>query len=170
MDPMTVYVAKVMIHGWLSEAENARPGRRLEREIRAERRRRRSAAIARWWRARTSRRPGSAPPTMAVAAAPPVRPPSIEVAEILAAAAHRVAEWGTTSERRLLEAMAEVSAPSAPGAAAALVDWAGSEASRQRAFGLVHTHLIEVLGAREHAWPSTSSTTAGDLETTDRVA
>ncbi len=48
--------------------------------------------------------------------------------------------------------MAEVSAATAAGASAALVDWAGTEASRLRAFGLVHGHVVEALGPREHAW------------------
>ena len=84
-------------------------------------------------------------------AAPHVRP-SVELAQVLDEAAHRVAEQGTDSERRLLEAMADVAAQSAPGAAAALVDRDGTEVSRLRAFGLVHTHLLEALGPREHAW------------------
>ena len=66
----------------------------------------------------------------------PARPPSVELAQLLEEAAHHIAERGTGSERRLLEAMAEVAAPSAPGAAAALVDRDGAEASRLRAFGL----------------------------------
>jgi len=47
--------------------------------------------------------------------------------------------------------MADVAAPTAPGAAAALVDWDGSEASRLRAFGLLHSHLVDALGPRDHA-------------------
>jgi len=50
-----------------------------------------------------------------------------------------------------MEAMADVAAPTAPGAAAALVDWDGSEASRLRAFGLVHSHLVDALGPRDQA-------------------
>ena len=82
----------------------------------------------------------------------PVRPPSVELAQVLDQAAHRVAEKGTSAEPRLLEAMSEVAAQSAPGVAAALIDPGGTEISRLRAFGLVHTHLLEVLGPREHAW------------------
>ena len=47
--------------------------------------------------------------------------------------------------------MAEVAAPSAPGAAAALVDRDGTETSRLRAFGLLHSHVLEALGPRDHA-------------------
>ena len=85
-------------------------------------------------------------------------------------AAHRVAELGTGSERRLLEAMAEVAAASAPGAAAALVDPEGSEASRLRAFGVVHTHVLEVLGRREHAWLLDLLDGRDSLESPSRVA
>ena len=87
-----------------------------------------------------------------------------ELAQVLEEAAHRVAEQGTSSERRLLEAMSEVAAQSAPGAAAALVDPDGSETSRLRAFGIVHTHLLEVLGPREHAWLLDLLDGAGGLE------
>ena len=74
-----------------------------------------------------------------------------ELGALLEEAAHRVAEQGTASERRLLEVMSEVAAPSAPGAAAALADPDGSETSRLRAFGLVHGHLLNALGPRAHA-------------------
>jgi hypothetical protein len=74
------------------------------------------------------------------------------VGALLDAAAHRMDEHGTAEERRLLEAVAEVSAATSPGAAAALVDWSGTEVARQRAFGLLHGHVLRVLGGREHAW------------------
>ena len=70
---------------------------------------------------------------------------------LLEEAAHRIADRGTSSERRLLEAMSAVVGPSAPAIAAALVDWDGTEISRQRAFGLAHGHVLNVLGVlREH--------------------
>jgi hypothetical protein len=72
------------------------------------------------------------------------------LADLLEEAAHRVAVRGTTSEPRLLAAMAEVVAPTAPGAAAALLDAAGTETSRLRAFGIVHGHLLGALGVGEH--------------------
>ena len=67
-------------------------------------------------------------------------------------AAHRIAEQGTGAERRLLKAMSQVAARTAPGVAAALIDPGGTEISRQRAFGLMHAHLVEALGPRERAW------------------
>ena len=56
-----------------------------------------------------------------------------------------------TSEHTLLRALSIVTAPTAPGAAAALVDDTGTEITRLRAFGVVHAHVIEELGPREHA-------------------
>ena len=82
----------------------------------------------------------------------PERQPTDTAARLLEEAAHRIADRGTSSERRLLEAMSAVAGPSAPAAAAALVDWDGTEISRLRAFGLVHAHVLNVLGPREHAW------------------
>jgi len=107
---------------------------------------------------------------LAAAAATPVRPPSVELVQVLEEAAHRVADLGTSSERRLLEAMSEVAAQSAPGAAAALVDRDGTEASRLRAFGFVHTHLVQALGPREHAWLLDLLDDGGELERPCRVA
>src|SRR4051794_11281110 len=76
---------------------------------------------------------------------------SVELAQVLDRAAHRLAEKGTFADRHLLEAMSRVAAPSAPGAAAALVDPHGTEIARLRAFGLVHAHLLGALGPLEHA-------------------
>lgn len=84
--------------------------------------------------------------------AEPFRSGTVELAQVLDQAAHRIAEKGTSAEHRLFEAMAEVAAQSAPGVAAALTDPDGTEISRLRAFGLAHTHLLESLGPREHAW------------------
>jgi hypothetical protein len=87
---------------------------------------------------------------LALPASAPHRSASAALADVLDDAAHRMAERGTGSERRVLEAMAEVAAPTAPGAAAALVDTYGSETSRLRAVGLLHSHPLE-LGPRDHA-------------------
>jgi hypothetical protein len=147
MDLMTEYLVRSLIQQRLAAADEGREGRRLEKERRALRRRR-------WWgRTPAAPAPAAAPaaPVLARVLAP-VLALADEVAVLLARAAYRVAEEGTASERRLLEAMAEVSAGSSAGAAAALVDWDGTETSRLRAFGLVHTHVVEVLGAREHTW------------------
>jgi hypothetical protein len=50
------------------------------------------------------------------------------------------------------------------------VDRDGTEASRLRAFGFVHTHLLEALGPDEHAWLLDLLDGAGDLERPSRVA
>src|SRR5689334_16280059 len=86
--------------------------------------------------------------TMPVAA---VRPPTVELAQVLGRAADVIAACGTSSERRVLAALSEVAAELAPGAAAAVVDRDGTEISRLRAFGLLHAQVLAVLGPREHA-------------------
>lgn len=150
MDRMSEYLARATIDARLASAQERREGRQIENERRAERWRERRLAIARWWKSRAAHWPDVG--ARGLAEVTPVRRPSVELAQVLEEAAHRVAEQGTSSERRLLEAMSVVAAQSTPGAAVALVDGAGTEAARLRAFGHVHTHLLEVLGPREHAW------------------
>lgn len=168
MDPMSEYLVRMSIDARLATAEEQRPGRRIEKERRAQRRQARRRALARWWQRRARR--GFDLGTLALAATAPSLPPTAELAQVLDQAAHRVAELGTGSERRLLEAMSEVAAPSAPGAAAALADRDGSEAARLRAFGVVHSHLLEELGPREHAWLLDLLDGAAGLERPGRVA
>ncbi|MEO6511672.1 MAG: hypothetical protein ABIO16_11820, partial [Nocardioides sp.] len=138
MDPMTEFLARSVIRQRIATADEGREGRRLERERREERRRGRAAMVARWRAARMRRRSSRAARTLESAPRPRLVPAvqlAAEVSALLTAAAYRVDEDGTTSERPLLEALAEVSAASAAGTAAALVDWSGTEASRLRAFG-----------------------------------
>ena len=66
----------------------------------------------------------------------PVSPGRLE--HILGQTAERIAESGTGPETATLYALAHATGHLAPGATAALVDWAGSEVARQRAFGIVH--------------------------------
>ena len=124
MDPMSEYLAHVTIEAKLAAGNERRAGRLLREERRAERRRRRQARpgdlVGENWVANGPRsgRGGSltAAPTSAF-------PPSVEVARPARARPPTGSRsCGTGSERRLLEAMAEVAAASAPGAAAALVD------------------------------------------------
>jgi hypothetical protein len=153
MDPMSEHLARTIITARLADADQRRLGRAVEDGRRAERRTRRRLAVARWRQRIAARRTAhGASHTLAMAAAAPARQPSAELAGRLDAAAHRNAERGTASERPLLEAMHDVIAASAPGTAAALVDPDGSEASRLRAFGVAHTHLVDELGPCEHAW------------------
>jgi len=149
MDAMSEHLARATIEARIAAAEAGRQGRQLERERRAERRRRLRLAVTRWWQRRAAR--GYDLGSLALAVAAPQRPPTVEIADLLDEAAHRIAEWGTGSQRRVLEVMADVAAPTAPGAAAALVDRAGTEASRLRAFCLLHSHLLDALGPRDHA-------------------
>ena len=170
MDPMSDYLAKATISAGLANAQERQPGRRIEADRRAERRRRRRLAIARWRGRRALPRPEVGARKSVVAAATHLRSPSVELALVLEKAAHRVAEEGTFAERRLLEAMSQVASQSAPGASAALVDPDGSEVSRLRAFGLVHAHVQEALGPREHAWLLELLVTGDGFERPGRVA
>jgi hypothetical protein len=61
--------------------------------------------------------------------------------------AERIVENGTPTEAPVLQAMASLSRQVCPGAAAALVDWDGTETARLRAFGIVHGVVLEILGA-----------------------
>jgi hypothetical protein len=149
MDAMSEHLARATIEARIAAAEAGRQGRQLERERRAERHRRLRLAVTRWWQRRAAR--GYDLGSLALAVAAPQRPPAVALADLLDEAAHRIAARGTDSERRVLEAVAEVAASSAPGAAAALVDRAGTETSRLRAFGLLHSHVLEALGPRDHA-------------------
>lgn len=73
----------------------------------------------------------------------------MELDEILSRTAHSVAETGTDIEAATLNAMAHAAKGVAPGAAAALVDWAGPEIARLRAFGIVHGVIRNDLEASE---------------------
>jgi hypothetical protein len=72
----------------------------------------------------------------------------MELMEILDRTAHRIVADGTRTKARTLEAMAIATQDVCPGAAAALVDWAGSEIARLRAFGIVHGVVLRDLPAK----------------------
>jgi hypothetical protein len=65
--------------------------------------------------------------------------------EILDRTAHRIVAEGTPSRSRTLQAMSAATVEVCPGAAAALVDWDGSEIARLRAFGIVHGVVLRHL-------------------------
>ena len=65
---------------------------------------------------------------------------------LLALVAERVAEHGTAAEARVLELVSAAVRRTNPGAAAALVDWNGSEIARLRAFGVAHGVVLDDLG------------------------
>jgi hypothetical protein len=170
MDPMNEYLASATITERLAQAREQQPGRRIEAERRSDRRRRRRAALVGWWRGRSVHPTQAKAPRLVAAEQTPIASASAEVAGLLEDAAYRIAEEGTATERRLLEAMAQVASESAPGASAALVDAEGSEASRLRAYGVVHSHLLDELGAREHAWLLELVQDDGSVELPGRVA
>ena len=71
----------------------------------------------------------------------------MELKEILDRIADRVAADGTRSESLALRMMESAARALCPGAAAALIDWNGSEVARLRAFGIVHGVLLRDLSA-----------------------
>lgn len=71
----------------------------------------------------------------------------MELNELLNRTANHIVADGTQFESLALEAMASAARDLNPGAAAALVDWNGSEIARLRAFGIVHGVLLRELPA-----------------------
>lgn len=71
----------------------------------------------------------------------------MELKEILDRTADRVVAHGTRAESLALRVMETAARELCPGAAAALIDWNGSEVARLRAFGIVHGVLLRDLSA-----------------------
>jgi len=71
--------------------------------------------------------------------------PGPELQRVLAQVAQRIVEDGTHSSAGVLEAMSAVVRPVSLGVAAALVDRELSEVARQRAFGMAHSLVVEVV-------------------------
>lgn len=70
---------------------------------------------------------------------------------LLDRSAERIVEGGTCSEVPTLCAMSTAATHLSPAAAAAPVDWNGSEVARLRAFGIVHGAILRDLSARERS-------------------
>ena len=70
-----------------------------------------------------------------------------ELMETLDRTAFCIVDEGTRTRSRTLQAMAAATRDLCPGAAAALVDWDGSEIARLRAFGIVHGVVLRDLPA-----------------------
>ncbi len=89
----------------------------------------------------------------------------MELTEILDRTAHRVVAAGTASRSRTLQAMAAATHDECPGAAAALVDWEGSEIARLRAFGIVHGVVLRDLStdAQQHLLRQLAGTARHEL-------
>jgi hypothetical protein len=139
-------------HGRVMAAEARH--RRLVREARQARRDRRRAereANGSWWR---RRRGVPAPDQPPLSPAPAPRPEDVSraLAIRLEALAERIAERGTDSERLALHAVHDATRWTASGAAAALVDWDGSETMRLRAFGVLHGVVLGILGDEDQVW------------------
>lgn len=73
------------------------------------------------------------------------RSSTMELMEILSRTADRIVVDGTRAEAHTLHTMEAAARDLCPGAAAALVDWNGSEIARLRAFGIVHGVLLRDL-------------------------
>ena len=69
----------------------------------------------------------------------------MELNELLNRTADHIVADGTQTESLTLQAMASAAVDLNQGAAAALVDWNGSEIARLRAFGIVHGVLLREL-------------------------
>ena len=120
-----------------------------------------------WWWGRRLRRASAAAEPPAVETTPATAPTPLARAErphgagrpgkqgettvplgtMLDRIAERIVEHGTPTEAPVLQAMSALSRQVCPGAAAALVDWDGSETARLRAFGVVHGVVLQILGA-----------------------
>ncbi|HUF32898.1 MAG TPA: hypothetical protein VMN58_06780 [Acidimicrobiales bacterium] len=68
--------------------------------------------------------------------------------QLLARTAQKIATQRTESESMVLEEFAIAARHLCPGAAAALVDWTGTEIARLRAFGIVHCALLRAAATR----------------------
>lgn len=75
----------------------------------------------------------------------------MELMEILDRTADRIVSEGTHAESWTLHVMEAAARDLCPGAAAALIDWDGSEIARLRAFGIVHGTLLRELPATTQA-------------------
>jgi hypothetical protein len=81
----------------------------------------------------------------------PVEVAPVEIEDVLTRTMERLVVQGTASEAWRLEAMSAATRTLCPGAAAALVDWRGTEVARLRAFGIVHGVVLRMpVAARRH--------------------
>ena len=75
----------------------------------------------------------------------------MELTEVLDRTADRIVSNGTWEEAWTLQAMGAAARDLCPGAAAALIDWDGTEIARLRAFGIVHGVLLRELSTTTQA-------------------
>lgn len=147
MNSMHEDLARVLVEPRLASARQ----RQLARQTRSgrddARRAVRRVVPSQWWRRLLRRRPLGA--TSPVETTTRLGPRRLEA--ILDETAERIVESGTRTESTTLCAMSAATGHLAPGAAAALVDWDGSEPARLRAFGIVHGVVLRGLGARDRS-------------------
>lgn len=147
MNSLHENLARALVEARLA---SARP-RQLARQARSGRRDTRhtdrQVVPSRWWDRLLRRRPvGDTSPMMTT-----TRLGRVRLQTILDRTAERIVESGTRTESATLCAMSAATGHLSPGAAAALVDWDGSEPARLRAFGIVHGVALRDLGARDRS-------------------
>ncbi|WP_157544851.1 hypothetical protein [Nocardioides halotolerans] len=130
---------------------------RVRREAKAERRARHRASRPatpvwlRWAQRLATWRAQARTPLAAVADRRP-EDVAAELSGLLERIAGRIAARGTEAEQTACEALASATRWTAPGAAAALVDWDGAEVARLRAFGVLHGVAMGQLAPHDQAW------------------
>ena len=164
MDMTDLALARAVMDARLASARERHLAKRVRYARRLARRAQRRRALG-WWSARLRRRSAAAglpaveapvataPTPLALADRPhgPERQEqegetTMQLDTMLDRIAERIVEHGTVTEAPVLEAMSALSRQVCPGAAAALVDWNGSETARLRAFGIVHGVVLQLLG------------------------
>jgi len=109
-------------------------------------------------------------PLLAAVVPPPPEVVAEELGGLLQQLADRIVAHGTARERPALEAVADTARWSAPGAAAALTDWEGTEIFRLRAFGVLHGVVLGVLGDEDRWYLLERLRGGGSLAESDLVA
>lgn len=137
-------LAHALIHARLASARQRQLAREARKGRREARRAERPVVPDGGWGRWLRRRPvDDESPTV-----PTTQPGGRRLESILDQTAERIVESGTRTEAATLCAMSAATRHLSPGAAAALVDWDGSEPARLRAFGIVHGVVLRDLGAR----------------------
>ena len=147
MNSMHEDLARALVEERLASARQ----RHLARQVRSGRSDARQAGkpfvASRWWERLLRRRPvGDTSSTVTSTGLGRMR-----LETILDGTAERISQSGTRAEAAILCAMSAAVGRLSPGAAAALVDWDGSEVTRLRAFSIVHGVVLRELGAHDRS-------------------
>jgi hypothetical protein len=173
MDMTHLDLARAVMDARLAAARDRQLANEATDARRTARRARRRRPLGSWWGRRLRRASAAAelpavettPATAATAPTPLARAErahgagrpgrqgetTVPLGTMLDRIAERIVEHGTPTEAPVLQAMSALARQVCPGAAAALVDWNGSETARLRAFGIVHGVVLQVLGTSGHS-------------------